>query len=119
MFDINLVFFYFGGMASLLVISYTRGWYIKWKKKQEELKEKKIRAEKDGWIKATVISGEHYWDNNASLRSWRKKIATDLEVEEWIRENIKGGFHTSYIFGNKYIKFDNDEDGVAFKLRWL
>ena len=52
------------------------------------------------------------------MAKWRKDIKDDLEMSIWIEENIKGYFKTEYIYGVRYIKFAEDEDGVAFKLRW-
>ena len=118
MFDITLTLVYFGGMFSLLGVYYVNKWYTTWKQKRAELKTKIINAEKDGWIKTTSISNESHWSNKNSLKKWKKRITTDIEIQEWIEENIKGGFISTYVYGNRYIKFDDDEDGVAFKLRW-
>lgn len=118
MFDMSLSLVYFGGMFSLWCLYYINKWYTKWKQDRDELKRNIIKAEKDGWIKTKSISDEPQWKNKTNLKKWRKRITADIEIQEWIEENIKGGFTSTYVYGNRYIKFDNDEDGVAFKLRW-
>ncbi len=37
------------------------------------------------------------------------------ELEEWCKENLKGAWH----FGHTTMFIDDDEDAMAFKLRWI
>lgn len=87
-------------------------------RKIEQRKDKKsliIRLEKDGWIKTNGLT---HWSSKKDMNKWREKIKDDLEMSIWMEENIKGYFKTNYSHGAKYIKFAEEEDGVAFKLRW-
>jgi len=109
---------YFSGMLSVIWVYYLRKWYKQWRAKRKEELFTIIGAEKNGWMRAKSISNHEYWRDKSHLIKWRKEISKDLDIEEWIKENIKGSFRTTYISGYKYIRFDNEEDGVAFKLRW-
>lgn len=87
-------------------------------RKIERRKDKKrliVQSEKDGWIKT---DGFTHWSSRRGMIKWRKKIKDDLEMSIWLEENTKDYFTAEYIYGTRYIKFDKEEDGVAFKLRW-
>jgi len=88
---------------------------VRRKERRDNKKRLVVRSEKDGWIKT---DGFTRWSSSNSMKKWRKRIKNDLEMSIWMEENIKGYFKTDYIYGVKYIKFAEEEDGVAFKLRW-
>lgn len=87
--------------------------------RKDRLKEKEkllVRSEKDGWIK-TDYEFAHWTDRNR-MEKWKKSIKDDLEISLWIEDNIKGYFKVQFIYGIRYIQFAEEDDGVAFKLRW-
>ena len=45
----------------------------------------------------------------------KKKIATSEEIKKWCEENLLG----YVLVGNISIYIEQEEDAVAFKLRWL
>jgi len=89
--------------------------YIEKRDHRQEVKKRRAAAEENGWIKTKGLT---HWSNRNKMEQWRKEIKDDLEISIWMEENIKGYFKVEYIYGDRYIKFTEDEDGVAFKLRW-
>lgn len=88
--------------------------------RQERIKNEqrhRMQAEKDGWIK-TKYDFRH-WTDRHRMDKWRKSIEEDLELSIWIEENIKGYFKAQYTNGIRYIQFAEEDDAVAFKLRWI
>lgn len=109
-----LVIFLSGMIATGVLI-----WICKECVRRKELRDNKqaliISSEKNGWIKT---DGFTHWSSKKDMKKWREKIKDDLEMSIWMEENIKGYFKTDYSHGTKYIKFAEEEDGMAFKLRW-
>jgi len=88
--------------------------------RQDKLKHKQRRImelEKNGWIK-TKYEFRH-WTDRQRMEKWQKSIKDDLEISIWIHENIKGYFKVEYLYGIRYIQFAEEDDAVAFKLRWV
>ncbi len=107
--------FFFGVISTGIAIKVCKAYIAR----QDRLKDEKRRimqSEKDGWIKS-----DHdfkYWTNRKRMEKWQNDIKDDLEMSIWIHENIKGHFSFEYVYGIRYIKFAEEEDAVAFKLRW-
>lgn len=53
------------------------------------------------------------WGEN--IRNHVRAQYLDSEMAIWVFENVKGRF----IIDDGHIFFENDEDAMAFKLRWL
>lgn len=110
------IFIFLSGMTSVGLAIWAHKVYTERRDRRRETKRRQTQAETDGWIKT---KGFEHWSDRNRMEKWRKNIEDDLEMSIWIEENIKGYFKTEYIYGARYIKFAEDEDGVAFKLRWI
>ena len=106
---------FLAGMVVTGIGLWTYSAYLKWRDNQAYIKETLIKDEKDGWIKIDKFSN---WSTRKNMIKWRENIKSDLEMSIWLEENTKGEFRTEFLYGNRYVKFNKDEDGVAFKLRW-
>lgn len=110
------VFIFLFGMVATGVAIWIYKICVRWKDGRDSKKRFIIKSEKDGWVKTDHLFA--HWSNRKAMGKWRKNIEDDLEMSIWIEENIKDYFRVEYIYGIRYIKFDNDTDGMAFKLRW-
>ena len=108
--------FFFGVISTGVAIWATKKFYARRDRLKDE-KRRIMRLEKDGWIK-TEYDFTH-WTDRKRMEKWQKSIKDDLEMSIWIHENIKGYFNIEYNCGVRYIKFAEEEDAVAFKLRWV
>ncbi len=106
---------FLSGMMTVGFAIWAHRVYIERRDRLQEAKRRQAKAEKDGWIKTEGLT---HWSNRKRMEEWREEIKVDLEISEWIEENIKGYFKVEYIYGKRYIKFAEEEDGMAFKLRW-
>lgn len=109
------IFIFFFGVISTGIAIWAYKAYIRRRDFRQETKRRQKLAEKDGWTKT---KGFEHWSDRRRMEKWRETIKDDLEMSIWIEENIKGYFKTERIYGKRYIKFAEDEDGMAFKLRW-
>lgn len=107
---------FLSGMISVGFAIWAHRVYIERRDKRQEIKKRQVKAGEDGWIKTKGLTR---WDNKKEMNLWCRNIKDDLEMSIWMKENIKGYFKLEYIYGDRYIKFAEDEDGMAFKLRWL
>lgn len=63
-----------------------------------------------------------HWEDYKNNQYW---FILNDDVEKWIKENLSGDYELDcedhwYDRGTAiYIVFENDEDSMAFKLRWL
>lgn len=108
--------FLFGMISTGVAILVTKKFYARRDRLKEEQK-RTMQLEKDGWIK-TKYEFAH-WTDRHRMEKWQKSIKDDLEISIWIHDNIKGHFKVEYIYGIRYIQFAEEDDAVAFKLRWI
>ncbi len=106
--------FLWGVMATGLAI-WGRKIYVERKKRRQEQERYRASAEKDGWMKT---KGYSRWSDRTKMEKWCDDMRDDLEMSTWLKENTKSYFKLEWINGSRYIKFDNDEDALAFKLMW-
>ena len=105
------------GILSTVGLILLRRKYVDWKSLRLTTKRALIRSEENGWMKTDLtFSG---WSDRTRMNKWRREIEEDLELCTWLKENTTGPFKLDWIDGKRYIKFDKDEDGMAFKLRWV
>lgn len=107
---------FLSGMTSVGLAIWAHKVYIERRDQRRETKRRQAQDEKNGWIKTKGLT---HFGNRNKMEQWRKEIKDDLEMSIWMEENIKGYFKIEYIYGDRYIKFAEDEDGMAFKLRWI
>lgn len=117
MFMVYSLMFLSGSIATVTIILI----YKKIKQYYKEIRYRRrliMEAEEDGWIKL----GKEFpdWGSSNEMDNWVQKTKLAMEVAEWLDENTNGKFHCRYATDqNRYIKFDQPEDAMAFKLRWI
>ena len=72
---------------------------------------KKIQLEPN--YNYTLAKGTSNWSDKVRDHT-TYRLLTDEQIE-WLFENIKNRF----ILDGHYIIFENDDDAMAFKLRWI
>ena len=104
------------GMITTGLAIWARKVYIERKERLKERERRRAEAEKDGWMKTKGFS---QWSDRPKMEKWCDDMKDDLEMSIWLKENTKGDFRLEWVNGSRHIKFDNDVDAMAFKLRWL
>lgn len=111
---LNVLVFLFGVAVTGIAFSVYKK-YKKWIEERAEQELINIRTEQEGWIKTNDI---YYWSDRQGMESWIKRIKKQQEIEDWIIQNTEDNFRMVTYNGIRYIKFDKEEDNIAFKLRW-
>lgn len=113
---VDYILFFILGAASIIGSILLRRKYFERKDRRLTMKRAVARSEKDGWMKTDL--NFFCWTTRPKMHKWHKELEEDLELCIWLNENTTGPFKVDWIDGKRYIKFDKDEDGMAFKLRW-
>ena len=82
-------------------------------------------VDRDRWIEILINSKcLDMWRGSIRGRPWKTarvllyltKIDNGEECLKWLKENAQGRWHLSW---HAYLEFENENDAMAFKMRWL
>ena len=70
-------------------------------------------------IKFPKLHTVHYGKTDGNISAHYQRDSRDIQIDEWLRSNCKHPYyHSPGYMREKFIQFEDDEEAVAFALKW-